>query len=118
MKVMSFNCRGLAGPKKKSALMRVITLDHPDVLLLQETLGDSLVVKERLESWLAGWSFVALDVRGQSGGMAMGWNSRVMNLQTAWGMESILGVELRSDDLGSCLKVINVYGPYLNRVPY
>ena len=72
---MSFNCRGLAGPKKKSALLRVITLDHPDVILLQETLGESSIIKERLESWLPGWSFVTLDVRGRSGGMAVGWKT-------------------------------------------
>jgi len=118
MKVMSFNCRGLAGPKKKSALMRVLTLEHPDVILLQETLGVGEIVKDRLESWLAGWSFVTLDVRGRSGGMAVGWKTSVMKVQTAWGMESILGVELRSADLGICLKVINVYGPYLNRITF
>jgi len=118
MKVMSFNCRGLAGPKKKSALMRVLTLEHPDVILLQETLGESSVIKERLESWLPGWSFVTLDVRGRSGGMAVGWKTCVMKVQSAWGMESVLGVELRPVDLGSCLKVINVYGPYQNRAPF
>ena len=36
---MFFNCRGLAGPQKRSALRRVVDLDRPDILLLQETLG-------------------------------------------------------------------------------
>ena len=50
MKFMSFNCRGLAGPVKKSTFIRVLTLEHPDVIMLQETLGVGDVVKERLES--------------------------------------------------------------------
>jgi len=50
MKILSFNCRGLAGPLKKSALKRVVALGHPDVILLQETLGVGEVIKERLSS--------------------------------------------------------------------
>jgi exonuclease III len=55
MKCMSFNCRGLVGPLKKPALKRVICSEHPDVLLLQETLGEGEEVKTRLEiatSWM------------------------------------------------------------------
>ena len=44
MKIMSFNCRGLAGPGKNTALMRVLSLEHPDVLMLQETLGVGEVI--------------------------------------------------------------------------
>jgi len=118
MKIMSFNCRGLAGPKKKSAFMRVLTLEHPDVILLQETFGLGDVIKEKLESWLGGWSFVTLDVRGRSGGLAVGWKLNVAKLITSWGMNSVLGVELLSSDLGSSITVINIYGPYVNRIPF
>ena len=64
MKVLSFNCRGLAGPGKKSAFIRVLTLEHPDVILLQETIGEGEVIRERLEIWLPRWSFVTVDARG------------------------------------------------------
>ena len=50
MKILSFNCRGLAGPVKKSAFVRVLTLEHPDLILLQETLGVGEVIKEMLEN--------------------------------------------------------------------
>ena len=53
-------------------------LEHPDVMLLQETLGVGEVIKAKLERWFLGWQFVTLDVRGRSGGLAMGWNTRVM----------------------------------------
>ena len=54
MKIMSFNSRGLAGPVKKTTFIRMLTLEHPDVILLQETLGVGDVIKERLELWLPG----------------------------------------------------------------
>ena len=68
MKIMSFNYRGLAGPLKRPALRRVFELEHPDITLFQETLGDGDVTKEKLENWFCGWNFVTLDVKGRSGG--------------------------------------------------
>ena len=118
MKLMSFNSRGLAGPVKKSAFIRVLTLEHPDVILLQETLGVGEVIKERLENWLSGWSFVTLDANGRSGGLAVGWRKCCVKLVNAWGMDSVLGAELHSEELGFSLSVLNVYGPYLNRAPF
>ena len=118
MKIMSFNCRGLAGPVKKSAFIRVLTLEHPDVILLRETLGVGEVIQERLESWIPGWSFVTLDARGRSGGLAVGWKNRCVKLINSWGTEAVLGVEVFSEELGMSLLVINVYGPYINRVPF
>ena len=118
MKILSFNCRGLAGPLKKSAFKRVVALGHPDVILLQETLGIGEVVKDRLASWLPGWDFVTMDVRGHSGGLAVGWNTLSISLTNAWGLNSVLGVDLKSVELGFSVTVFNVYGPYLNRVPF
>ena len=57
MKIMSFNCRGLVGPLKRPALRSLIDLEHPDVMLLQETLGVGNVIKAKLESWFLGWKF-------------------------------------------------------------
>ena len=54
MKPMSLNCRGLAGPEKRSALRRVVDSDRPDILLLQENLGAAEEIKFRLESWFGG----------------------------------------------------------------
>ena len=51
---MSFNCRGLAGLEKRSALPRVVDSDRPDILLLQENSGEGEEIKFRLESWFGG----------------------------------------------------------------
>ena len=53
MKIMSFNCRGLVGPLKRPALRWVVDLEHPDVIMLQETLGVGDVVKGKPESWFS-----------------------------------------------------------------
>ena len=62
MMILSFNCRGLVGPHKRSALQQVVEIDQREIILLHETLGDGLEVKTKLESWFGGWCFETLDV--------------------------------------------------------
>jgi exonuclease III len=92
MKIMSFNCRGLAGALKKPALKRVVTTEHPDVLLLQETMGVGDEIKTSLELLLPGWVFTTVDALGRSGGLATGWNSHNVQVLNSWGLDSGLGI--------------------------
>ena len=64
------------------------------MMLLQETLGVGDVIKEKLESWFLGWQFETLDVRGRSGSLAMGWNTRVVKVLNTWGLDSVLGMTM------------------------
>ena len=50
MKIVSFNFQGIVNPQKRSALKRVVDLEHTDVVMLQETLGLGEVVKSKMES--------------------------------------------------------------------
>ena len=118
MKVLSFKCWGLAGPHKRSALRWVVEIDQPEIMLLQETLGVGLEVKAKLESWFGGWCFETLDVRGCLGGLAIGWNTRCVKVLNVWGMESVLGISIKALDLLDTFDVVNIYGPYLNRIPF
>ena len=74
MALVSFKFLGLAGPHKRSTLKRVVGLEHPDILLLQENLGVGDVVQSRVERWFPGWDFTTLDIRGRSRGLEIGWN--------------------------------------------
>ena len=74
MKLMSFNCRRLASPIQKSSLRRLVDLNQPDIVLLQETMGISEDVVRLLKVLLLGWKFVGIDSRGRSGGVVSGWN--------------------------------------------
>lgn len=70
MKIVSFNCRGLVNPSKKTSLQCLIEINRLDVVLLQETLGLNEDVSCILESLLPGWMFVVVDVCGFFGGLA------------------------------------------------
>ena len=76
------------------------------------------MIKEKLESWFFGWTFVTLDVRGRSRGLAMGWDSRVVRALNIWGMESVLGMTVQGLDHGDPIDVFNVYGLYINCIPF
>jgi hypothetical protein len=52
MKSFSFNYRGLVVPLKRPSLKRVIDKEHPNILLLQEMMGEGEEVKSRLISLL------------------------------------------------------------------
>lgn len=115
MKCMSFNYRVLAGPLKR-LLKRVVRYEHPNVLLLQETLGEAEEVESRLESLLPGWQFVTMDVKGRFGGLALGWNSQSVKVTNCWGLESGLGISISVPELEEVFQILNIYGPYQNRV--
>jgi len=76
MKLLSFNCCGLASSWKKMSLEWLVDSTKPYVILLQETLGDMECVRKALEALYPGWCFDALDARGRSGGLEIGWRSQ------------------------------------------
>jgi exonuclease III len=104
MKLLSLNCRGLASPSKRLTLQRLLELSQPDVVLLQETLGEAAVVVQLLERILKGWSFFGLDAFGHSGGLAMGWNPKSIKLENSWGFNSGQGMSVFVEELGKFLQ--------------
>ena len=118
MNIISFNYWDLVGPHKRSTLKRVVGLEHPDILLLQENLGVGEVVKYRLESWFPGWIFETVDVSGCSRGMEIGWSERNVKDLNLCGMESVPGLNLKDLELVVSFTIFNIYGPYLNRIPF
>jgi len=80
MKCMSFNYRGLAGALKKPILKRVISSEHPDVLLLEETMGVGEEVKSCMEKLLPSWKFETLDAFGIFGGLETRWNTQTIQV--------------------------------------
>ena len=76
------------------------------------------MVKDRLGSWFPGWNFETLDARGCYGGFAIGWNESYVKVLNIWGLESVLGLEFKELDLEVSFTVFNIYGPYLNGIPF
>jgi exonuclease III len=118
MKLISFNCRGVASPSKKISLHRLVESSQPDILMLQETLGDSNLVVPLLENLFKGWNFIGLDAKGCSGGLAMGWRSRSIKLINSWGFELGLGMTVRVEDIGRNFTILNVYRPSQESMQY
>ena len=94
MKLLSFNCRGLAGPHKKVALHRLVESSQPDILLLQETMGEEATIVPWLRALSKNWDFVGLDAIGRSGGVVTSWNTNTIKVENYWGFDCGLGVIL------------------------
>ena len=65
-----------------------------------------------------GWNFETLDARGCSSGLVVGWNDRTVKSLKSWGMESVLGINFLLLELRENFTILNIYGPYLNRIPF
>jgi exonuclease III len=118
MKLLSYNCRGLASPSKKSALKRLVTLHQPDVFFLQETLADESTATQALVNLFPGWAFMGMDTNERSGGLVIGWNLRSIKLLSSWASDSCLGLEVLDEVLGLTLNLLNIYGPNTDRIQF
>eukprot|EP00253_Pinus_taeda_P013627 PITA_13627 len=87
MKIVSFNCRGLARTDKKLALRRLLSTSPIDVIFLQGTLSFVEAISLLSQLMLPDWSFIGLDASGHSGGIALGFNLHTINLCNCWGVE-------------------------------
>eukprot|EP00253_Pinus_taeda_P026707 PITA_26707 len=111
MKYLSFNCRGLASTSKKLSLQRLFEVEPIDIILLQETLGLAEYITRSLQSLVSSWIFVAIDVVGRSGGLAIGYNPRSIRVDASWGQSRFMGIDIFSAELCKNLWIMNVYGP-------
>ena len=118
MKVLSFNCRGLASSHKKSSLKRLVERIQLDVIFLQGTMGNCDSVQQALFTLLPGWDFLAMDARGRSGGLATGWRKTGCRVSNSWGCSSCLGVDIFSREHNTSFFLINIYGPYLDQTGF
>ena len=116
MKILSFNCRGLTSPSKKSSLKHLVDVWEPNVLLLQETMGNSNAVVGALKYMLLDWYFAAIDANGRSRGIAYGWQLRVCKCESIWDINFGLGLEVFVPNLGMVVTILNIYGLYQDRV--
>lgn len=115
---LSWNCRGLASKPKKLALKDLISRCNPDIVFLQETLGNSMEVEAALGSLLPGWVFMAADASGHSGGIAMGFKQGKLKVLSSWGLQNVLGMEVVSSEFDFPLTIVNVYGPCQGRAMF
>eukprot|EP00253_Pinus_taeda_P032140 PITA_32140 len=116
--VISYNCRGLASSPKRLALKRLFEVENPDIILLQETLGSSEDCIRALSTVGTKWNYIAADAVGRSGGLAFGYNPTTIKLDSSWGGQGFLGADILCSELGSPLRIVNIYGPCHHRDPF
>ena len=115
MIVMTLNCRGLASIPKKLAMRRLVDKQFIDVLFLQETKCDGVILMGEMESLFKDWKFVSMDPKGKLGGLLLGWRTSHFQLLNAWAMGSSLCASIYSIELKMALCCVNLYGPYVDR---
>lgn len=59
-----------------------------------------------------------MDVRGHFGGLALGWDSRKIQLEDTWSIPSGLGMDVFFVDMGTKCTFINIYGLHNDRVKF
>jgi hypothetical protein len=67
--------------------------------------------------WLKDWSFISLDAEGMLGGLITGWSLDFMAL-TSSTFKTSISVKLKHKNLDFSFSVINIYGPYSDRVSF
>ena len=80
MKLISWNIRGLNGPKKGRILKNMLKQEKPSILFLQEMKCSSTILEKiAAKAWLGGL-VTAVDAQGASGGLAILWDARTIHL--------------------------------------
>lgn len=115
MKCLSFNCKGLASTPGKLAMQSLIETDPIDIIMLQETLGNTDSIEQSLLTIRPRWQFHALDAIGRAGGLAIGYNPQTIKVSATLGGMGFICMDLLSTELGETLRIINVYGPCQRR---
>jgi hypothetical protein len=67
--LMSPNMCGLGGRAQKLSLRRLVDVDRPYVVLLQESMGRNESIILDLQKLFSGWGFLVVDVDGHSSGL-------------------------------------------------
>ena len=111
MKLISWNIRGCSNPRKWKAINRKLKQEPPDILFLQETkcsFGGLSKIKDKI--W-KGSQVMAIDAAGQSGGIAIRWQPRSVELSNWWANKFALMADFCFLDSRVRGMVGNIYGP-------
>ena len=94
MKLLSLNYMDLASTHKKLSIKRMLLVHKLDIVLLQETLGSEVEVKNILSITSPFYTFMAQSPRRHFGGLAIGWNQSSIRCTKYWGVPSRLGIQI------------------------
>lgn len=114
---LSMNIRGLGDASKQHRLRNIIKSGEPCIILCQETLSNCVKAINTFLSICKGWSAVAVDAVGHSGGLIALWDP-------IWGKFKAYkfygGILLTGHIRGfaGTLNIVNLYAPYQHRLVF
>lgn len=65
---------------QKHALRRLVEINNPKIMFLQETLGEGIFVIKFIEALLKGWTLIGIDANRRFRGLVVGWKCRIFVL--------------------------------------
>lgn len=114
MIILPMNVRGLGGVPKRKSLQRMLKKWKPNLILFQETMMSGKYAYDLLSYFLHGWNFVSIDGQGHLGGLISGWNDLIF-IEASTCFTSRILIQGKSKVDQNCFKLLNLYGPYINR---
>jgi len=111
MKLISWNIRGLNGPRKGRILKNMLKQEKPSILFLQETKCNSTIL-ERIatKAWLGGLVTV-IDAQGASRGLAILWDARIIQLNNIQDNKNFIQATFHLSSTNAHGLLTNVYFP-------
>ena len=111
MRIISWNCRGLGSKGKEEAMLDLISLHHPNILLIQETKLEEIAFLQTSKKFWKKKGAAALSSRGASGGIGTLWDERkfeaiVIKNSTHW-----ILIVLKHKDTNFLVSIVNLYAP-------
>ena len=117
MIILYLNIRGLGGRPKTLGLRSLFDSLHPDIVLFQETMCSDLPALISFSKLLHSWEYCAVSAKGLSGGLLSAWNPLSVKCKA---YHTFAGILLQAQVRGMSfpLNILNVYGPYTNRIQF
>jgi hypothetical protein len=115
---LTLNYQGLANPSKKSPLKRLIENIKPYIIPLQELISNSEKITRELSKMFSIWdlNFTEANAIGRSRGNLTRCKKCSFTLTNSWYFPTRLGTSHFSLDMGKDITIMNVCGPYMDRV--
>ena len=115
MLILSLNIRGLGGRPKSLGLCSLINSLNPDLILLQETMCSDVPALLSFSKIFPSWEYCAISARGLSGGLLSAWNPLKVKCRA---FHTFAGILLHASFRGlpNPIHILNVYGPYKDKV--
>jgi hypothetical protein len=88
------------------------------VILLEEVMTDAEKITLELLKLLVSWDFIFIDVIGRFGGNITGWKKYHFTFTNLGYFTIGPGTSIFSLHIGKQTTLLNIYGPYLDRVKY